>query len=56
MRIQSSHNRIARGLDPYFSPPEAAAALLAIEHGNIPRRLWEPCAGDGASGSARSPE
>ena len=37
-----------RGLDAYFSPPEATAALLAIEHGRLPRCLWEPAAGDGA--------
>jgi hypothetical protein len=48
MRIQSSHNHADRGLDAYFSPPEATAALLAIEYGKIPHRLWEPAAGDGA--------
>lgn len=48
MRIQSSHCHAARGLDPYFSPPEATAALLAIELGRLPQRLWEPAAGDGA--------
>lgn len=47
MRIQSSHRYADRGLDAYFSPPEATAALLAIEHGRIPRWLWEPAAGDG---------
>jgi hypothetical protein len=48
MRIQSSHCHAQRGLDPYFSPPEATAALLAIELGRLPQRLWEPAAGDGA--------
>jgi hypothetical protein len=48
MRIQSSHCRADRGLDAYFSPPEATASLLAIEHGRLPQRLWEPAAGDGA--------
>src|ERR1700730_18525127 len=48
MRIQSSHHHAERGLDAYFSPLEATAALLAIEHGKLPRRLWEPAAGDGA--------
>jgi hypothetical protein len=48
MRIQSSHHHVDRGLDAYFSPPEATAALLAIEHGSLPRHLWEPAAGDGA--------
>jgi hypothetical protein len=47
-RIQSSHRHSDRGLDPYFTPPEAVAALLAIEQGKIPHRLWEPAAGDGA--------
>ena len=51
MRIQSSHCHANRGLDAYFSPPEAAASLLAIEHGRLPRRLWEPAAGDGAISS-----
>ena len=48
MRIQSSHHHAERGLDAYFSRPEATAALLAIEHGRSPRHLWEPAAGDGA--------
>jgi hypothetical protein len=48
VRIQSSHHHVERGLDAHFSPPEATAALLAIEHGRLPRRLWEPAAGDGA--------
>ena len=48
MRIQSSHHHAERGLDAYFSPPEATAALLAIEHGRLPRHLWEPAAGNGA--------
>jgi hypothetical protein len=47
MRIQSSHSRAARGLDAYFTPPEATAALLVLERGKIPRRLWEPAAGAG---------
>jgi hypothetical protein len=51
MRIQSSHCHDARGLDAYFSPPEATESLLAIEHGKLPRRLWEPAAGDGAISS-----
>jgi hypothetical protein len=39
MRIQSSHYHAERGLDAYFSPPEATAALLAIEHGQIAAAL-----------------
>jgi hypothetical protein len=48
MRIQSSHHHAERGLDAYLSPPEATAALLAIEHSRLPRHLWEPAAGNGA--------
>jgi hypothetical protein len=48
MRIQSSHTQEDRGLDAYFSPPEAVWSLLAIEAAHLPRRLWEPAAGDGA--------
>ncbi len=48
MRIQSSHDHEARGLDAYFSPPEAVWSLLAIEAGHLPQRIWEPAAGDGA--------
>lgn len=48
MRLQSSHTSGDRGLDAYFSPPEATAALLAIEGDRLPHDLWEPAAGDGA--------
>jgi hypothetical protein len=48
MRIQSSHDHSSRGLDAYFTPPEAVASLLHIERGHLPRFLWEPAAGDGA--------
>ena len=48
MRIQSSHAHSARGVDAYFSPPEAVASLLAIEAQHLPKRIWEPAAGDGA--------
>ena len=37
-----------RGLDAYFSPPEAVASLLHIEGQYIPKCIWEPAAGDGA--------
>jgi len=47
MRIQSSHRRADRGLDPYFTPSCATIALLHIERGRIPHRLWEPAAGGG---------
>ena len=48
MRIQSSHDQEARGVDAYFSPPEAVWSLLAIEAAHLPKRIWEPAAGDGA--------
>jgi len=48
VRIQSSHHHADRGLDAYFSPPEATASLLGIESGHLPRRILEPAAGDGA--------
>lgn len=48
MRIQSSHDFEARGVDAYFSPPEAVWSLIAIEAGRLPRHIWEPAAGDGA--------
>ena len=47
MRLQPSHCLGDRGLDAYFSPPCAVQSLIAIEGGRIPRRLWEPAAGDG---------
>jgi len=47
MRIQSSHSDSDRGLDAYFTPPEATWALLGIEP-TIPTRIWEPACGDGA--------
>jgi hypothetical protein len=48
VRIQSSHHHGDRGLDAYFSPPEAVISLLHIEADYLPRRIWEPAAGDGA--------
>lgn len=47
MRLQSSHCLADRGLDAYFSPPCVVQSLIAIEGEKIPRRLWEPAAGDG---------
>ncbi|HKU53077.1 MAG TPA: hypothetical protein VJQ25_11450 [Nitrospira sp.] len=46
MKMQSSHPHSERGLDPYFTPPEATESLLAIE--DLPHSIWEPAAGDGA--------
>jgi hypothetical protein len=51
MRIQSRHSRAARGLEAYWTPPEAIASLLGIEAAHLPPRLcliWEPAAGTGA--------
>jgi hypothetical protein len=48
VRIQSSHQHADRGLDAYFSPPEAVASLIEIESSFLPGCIWEPAAGDGA--------
>lgn len=48
MRMQSSHDHAARGLDAYFSPPEAVFSLLGVEREHLPGSIWEPAAGDGA--------
>jgi hypothetical protein len=48
VRIQSSHHHADRGLDAYFSPPEAVTSLIHIESRYLPRCIWEPAAGDGA--------
>jgi hypothetical protein len=48
MRIQSSHNFGARGLDAYWTCIEAVLSLPVLEAGRIPRRILEPAAGTGA--------
>jgi hypothetical protein len=48
MLIQSSHNFEDRGLDAYFTPPEATISLINIEKEFIPHYIWEPACGDGA--------
>jgi hypothetical protein len=48
MRIQSSHDFNERGLDAYFTCPPAIEALIRLEGSRLPRRIWEPAAGDGA--------
>jgi hypothetical protein len=48
MRLQSAHKAADRGLDAYFTPPEAVASLLVLERHALPGCLWEPAAGDGA--------
>jgi hypothetical protein len=46
LRINATHAYAERGLDPYWTPPEATRALLAIEV--IPNQVWEPACGAGA--------
>jgi hypothetical protein len=48
MRIQSTHDFKARGLDAYFTCPEAIEALILLEGGRLPQTIWEPAAGGGA--------
>jgi hypothetical protein len=45
MRIQSTHNFGARGLDAYFTCPEAIEALILLEGDRLPQRIWEPATG-----------
>ncbi|RJQ38252.1 MAG: hypothetical protein C4555_05155 [Dehalococcoidia bacterium] len=45
MRINATHSLDERGLDPYWTPPEATRALLAVE--NVPKNVWEPACGAG---------
>lgn len=48
MRIQSTHDFGARGLDAYFTCPEAIETLILLEGDRLPLRIWEPAAGGGA--------
>ena len=48
LRMQSAHRDAGRGLDPYFTCPEAIISLMALERAYLPRVLLDPCAGDGA--------
>jgi hypothetical protein len=48
VRIQSSADFSTRGLDAYFTPPEAVLSLIILEGDRLPRRILEPAAGDGA--------
>ena len=45
-QINSSHSRADRGLDCYWTPPGATAALLKLE--SLPRSIADPCCGTGA--------
>jgi hypothetical protein len=46
LRINSTHNHADRGLDAYWTPPEAVTALLAIEQ--VPKFVLDPACGSGA--------
>jgi hypothetical protein len=48
LRAQSAHSMDERGLDAYFSPPEAVIAFLYLERAYLPRVILDPCAGKGA--------
>jgi hypothetical protein len=48
MRIQSTRDFSERGLDAYFTCPEAIESLILLEGDRLPQRIWEPAAGDGA--------
>jgi hypothetical protein len=48
MRQQSRHSAADRGDEAYFTPAAAVYSLLALEGEHLPRRIWEPAAGDGA--------
>jgi hypothetical protein len=48
LRAQSAHSMAERGLDPYFTPPEAIVCLMALERAFLPRVILDPCAGEGA--------
>jgi hypothetical protein len=48
VRIQSTHKQTDRGLDAYWTCPEAIETLILLEGGRIPLRIWEPAAGNGA--------
>jgi hypothetical protein len=41
-----THRHVERGADFYATPPAAVQALLGAYQ--PPRRIWEPCCGDGA--------
>jgi hypothetical protein len=46
LRINMSHPHAARGLDCYWTPPEATRALMRIER--LPKSVADPCVGIGA--------
>ena len=48
LRLQATHSKEERGLDPYFTHPVAVHALLSLERQYLPQSIWEPAAGAGA--------
>lgn len=46
MRINDSRSHKERGVDAYFTPPEATEALMRIEE--LPHSIVDPACGDGA--------
>jgi hypothetical protein len=48
LRMQSARSLDERGLDAYFTPPEAIVCLMALERAFLPRVVLDPCAGQGA--------
>jgi hypothetical protein len=46
LRVISTHSHADRGLDAYWTPPEATTALLKIE--SVPRSVADPACGSGA--------
>ena len=50
MRIQSrnAYDDEFKDLDPHFTCREAIDCLILLEGDRLPRRIWEPAAGDGA--------
>lgn len=45
LRINSRHPTADHPLDPYWTPPEATRALMAIER--LPASIADPCCGGG---------
>ena len=46
LRINSTHSHGDRGLDAYWTPPEAVRALMAVER--LPLSIADPACGSGA--------
>jgi len=46
LRVNATHSHADRGLDAYWTPPQATRALMAIER--LPQSIADPCCGSGA--------